>query len=793
MEYLSPERYLSAAVRNHIEQLYYVRVNEQADFEKLIQNPLFWKNAAAHPALFSDHGVVHVRDVAKQILRVMQIINGVLLPSRTDQQMESFLYGYGVALAYLHDIGMRDLSLFGRAMHPEFAAQSVFDNSLDYVVTTMWDDNCGNIAWRLTQLSKAGFLQRDPQIIFRELLAMSIGHSKSKILVTVLDNPIALRKQMQMVICHNLRLIYSQQQIAKGKPLQDDFSFDEEPPEYLKRFYTNFELEAFDWLTNESEGARQLVSDVTDTLRALRCADAFRQRGTVEKTSGGYEIYASQKTGDCVIALRLGGDRLYLMELPNDPDRAGESNIASSEFNTEGNLRISFHRGAFENQEAQNRSAYSTAYVISDLLRDTVDSFWRAQPVHPLKASEEIQVLLESTDDDPHFAELVQKQLRQLNPKAADQIQIVPSLRNVSESERARYLVAKDLDWDSQQRQFILDKINHAGQKFSNFDPIDGFKHVKCIKVEAGEKLIEAGTPSAFVYFPMGEGLKIIPLGGYQSFSVAAWMPLGTTGVIRGDVRNADIIAEQSVSLLIIPKEVYMRYWYVPYSPLELRNLLTDEFGKNRNEISETMINPQFFEQARQYALQRLVRELHPNLIYHSVAHTRDDVVPTAELLAGMEDIRGDSLFLLLTSAWFHDLGFIEMQIGHEAVSARLASEVLPGFGYTAEQIRVIEGIIRATVFPQSPQTHLEQIMVDADLDVLGRDDFMSRNADLRGELSLFGQEFTDTQWFSEQLKFLENHTFFTASARTLRDAGKMKNIIKLKKELEEIKHSPNH
>ena len=199
-------------------------------------------------------------------------------------------------------------------------------------------------------------------------------------------------------------------------------------------------------------------------------------------------------------------------------------------------------------------------------------------------------------------------------------------------------------------------------------------------------------------------------------------------------------------------------------------------------------MNYPFFEQARQYALQRLEQELHPNLIYHNVAHTRDDVIPAAELLASMEDIRGDSLILLLTSAWFHDLGFIEMRTGHEAVSARLASEVLPSLGYTSEQIRIINSIIMATVFPQSPRNHLEQIMVDADLDVLGRDDFMSRNGDLRRELSLFGQEFTDGRWFSEQLKFLENHKYFTPSAQTLRDAGQLKNIIRLKRQLKEIK-----
>lgn len=578
---LSPERYLSTSVRERIEQAYYARVNEQAKLENLIRDPLFMQNTAKHPAFFSDHGVVHVRDVAKQVLRVLQTINGILILYRSEQQMESFLYGYAVALAYLHDIGMSDLSSFGRAMHPEFAAQSVFDGSLDDVISTMWNDNCGNVAWHLTQLFKTGALKRDPQIIFRELLAMSIGHSKSKVPVFILNDPAALRKQMQVVISHNLHHLYKQQQIAKGKTLPDDFSFDAEPLNYLGKFYSDFERESFDWLIDESEGSRQFVSDVIDTLRALRCADALRQRGTVEKTSGGYEIFASQKTGNSIIALRLGGKRLFLMELPDNPDGAGEANIASSEFDSEGNVRISFHRGAFENQEAQNRSAYSTGYVLSDLLLDIVDSFWRAKPIPTVKTSKEILILLESTDDNPQFAELVQKQLCQLNPNFADQIQITPSLRNVSQLERARYLAAKDLDCDVRQRQAILDKINQAGQKLTNFDAAEGFKHVKLVELQAGEKLIEAGTLSSFVYFPLGEGLKIIPLGGYRSFSVAAWTPLGTTGVIRGDVRNADIVAEQRVSLLIIPKEVYLQYWYVPYTPLELKKFLADEAGND--------------------------------------------------------------------------------------------------------------------------------------------------------------------------------------------------------------------
>jgi len=198
-------------------------------------------------------------------------------------------------------------------------------------------------------------------------------------------------------------------------------------------------------------------------------------------------------------------------------------------------------------------------------------------------------------------------------------------------------------------------------------------------------------------------------------------------------------------------------------------------------------MDKQNFEQAKQYALQRLEQELSPNLLYHGVAHTRDDVVPAVETFANMEGVTGEAFFLLLTAAWFHDLGFIETRTGHETVSTRFASEVLPGFGYNEEQIQIIRGIIMATVAPQDPHTLLEQIMADADLDVLGRDDFMVCNNNLRRELAFFGQEFSDTQWFSGQLEFVEAHTYFTGVARALRNTGQQKNVAKLKKRQAEI------
>lgn len=186
------------------------------------------------------------------------------------------------------------------------------------------------------------------------------------------------------------------------------------------------------------------------------------------------------------------------------------------------------------------------------------------------------------------------------------------------------------------------------------------------------------------------------------------------------------------------------------------------------------------FEGARQYALERLERELSPALAYHSVRHTRDSVVPAAERLSHDCDIAGAELLLLRTAAWFHDIGFVEQRVGHEMVGVRIAATVLPRFGYDRAQIHTIGGLIMATRLPQAPQTLLEELMADADLDSLGRDDFAETNLLLRKELEAFGSALSDAEWYGAQLDFLRSHHYWTAAARRARDAGKRRNLLRM-------------
>lgn len=192
-------------------------------------------------------------------------------------------------------------------------------------------------------------------------------------------------------------------------------------------------------------------------------------------------------------------------------------------------------------------------------------------------------------------------------------------------------------------------------------------------------------------------------------------------------------------------------------------------------------LDPNLLERVKQYALERLAHELSPGLVYHSLQHTRDEVVPAAERLADDEGVWGEARDLLIAAAWLHDMGYVKQPVYHELISARIALEVLPGMGFTEEQTDIIRWIILATALPQSPRNLVEQVMADADLDILGSDHFLARNKNLREELEFLGRRFSDDEWYVNQVKFLEEHHYFTASAMRLRNAGKAENIARLR------------
>lgn len=176
-----------------------------------------------------------------------------------------------------------------------------------------------------------------------------------------------------------------------------------------------------------------------------------------------------------------------------------------------------------------------------------------------------------------------------------------------------------------------------------------------------------------------------------------------------------------------------------------------------------------------------LTEKLDKNLYYHRVEHSQD-VVNAAESIALQEGVTDEGLYLLKTASSYHDAGFVEEYENNEPVGARMAEEILPQFGYTEEHIAIVKELIYVTKIPHNPKNHLEEIMCDADLDYLGRDDFHAISDRLMRELKEHGKIKNQKQWDLIQVSFFNSHEYYTDTSKRLRQKKKDLNL----KEIEE-------
>jgi len=163
------------------------------------------------------------------------------------------------------------------------------------------------------------------------------------------------------------------------------------------------------------------------------------------------------------------------------------------------------------------------------------------------------------------------------------------------------------------------------------------------------------------------------------------------------------------------------------------------------------------------------------------VHHTLDVLFITEELCY-LEAIAPYETLLLRTAALFHDSGFTITNVNHETLSCQIARENLPRYGYSDDEIERICSMIMATRIPQTPRNFLEKIICDADLDYLGRDDFYDIGATLFEELKAYNILKSEEDWNRLQVRFLENHHFFTPTNVERRTARKQHYLEELRK-----------
>ena len=199
-------------------------------------------------------------------------------------------------------------------------------------------------------------------------------------------------------------------------------------------------------------------------------------------------------------------------------------------------------------------------------------------------------------------------------------------------------------------------------------------------------------------------------------------------------------------------------------------------FTKLAATISDMTELSAFYLQNLESVLQRLKDGLHKHYYYHDVRHTLD-VIEQSQAIGKLEGVNERGLEILKIAALFHDTGFLKVRSGHEQASVDFFQSIGGLSALTHEDCDTITGCIRATHMPQTPLNHLEQILCDADLDYLGREDFGLIGENLFLEMSACGEMSDRFTWDNLQVKFLEAHKFHTTSNQARRDVKNAENL----------------
>ncbi len=199
------------------------------------------------------------------------------------------------------------------------------------------------------------------------------------------------------------------------------------------------------------------------------------------------------------------------------------------------------------------------------------------------------------------------------------------------------------------------------------------------------------------------------------------------------------------------------------------------------------------YKKTEQYVTALFTDNPKPNLVFHTIEHTRKVAERTKEI-AGHYYVSEKDMLAVFVAAWFHDTGYLFTDPQHhEEKSVELMKVFMKQNEADEETLQKIEACILATKPPFKHDNLLEQILCDADTYHFGTKEFNETNKKVWEEYTNNGSVATEKEWAEKTLTLLQTHQYFTKYCKDLLSKRKKKNMKKIKKIMEEVDTTNAH
>ena len=171
--------------------------------------------------------------------------------------------------------------------------------------------------------------------------------------------------------------------------------------------------------------------------------------------------------------------------------------------------------------------------------------------------------------------------------------------------------------------------------------------------------------------------------------------------------------------------------------------------------------------------------EASPNLYFHNSGLVKN-ICNQVEILSSAERLSDEEFINLKLASVFLLSGYIYDYDKPMEESTRLVEEILPAYGFERENVTAVSRIIK-NLHSNNPESLSDKILHDARYDYLGRVDFIFLTDKLLRESTEYGSHPGRATWVDNQLRLLNEHDFYTASARIMRSVSVAEQIDALK------------